>query len=73
MNITTKQIGDEVKVHWRDHNLPELVSGVYAAVSEVNGDKLGSPVFIHADNLKTKSIMLSGLTPQMTYSIRVCV
>lgn len=73
MNITTKLIGDEVKVHWRDHNQPELVSGAYAAVSEVDGDKLRSPTFIHADNLQTKSITLSGLMPQMTYSIRVCI
>lgn len=73
VSITTKLIGDKVKVHWKDHNQPELVSGAYAAVSEVNSEKLGSPVFVHAENLKTKSITLSGLKPQMTYSIKVCV
>ena len=66
-------MGDKVIVHWKDHNQPELVSGAYAAVSEVNSDKLGSPVFIHSEDIKTKSITLSGLMPQMTYSIRVCI
>lgn len=73
VNITTEVIGDKVKVYWKDHNQPELVSGAYAAVSEVDGDKLGSPVFIHAEDVKAKSITLSGLMPQMTYSIRVCI
>ena len=73
VNISAKVIGDEVKVHWRDHNQPELVSGAYAAVSEISGDKLGPPIFIQANDLKSKSITLSGLTPQMTYSIRVCI
>ena len=73
VNISAKVIGDEVKVDWRDHNQPKLVSGAYAAVSEISGDKLGPPIFIQANDLKSKSITLSGLTPQMTYSIRVCI
>lgn len=71
MGVTTKLVGDQVLVHWRDHNQPGLVSAVYAAVSEVDGDSLGSPVFIHAEDVETNSITLSGLMPQMTYSIRV--
>ena len=72
-NVTTKLVGDKVKVHWKDHNQQAIVSGAYAAVSEVTGENLGSPVFIHAEDPETKSILLSGLMPQMTYSIRVCI
>ena len=73
VSVTTKLVGDKVKVHWKDHNQPEIVSGAYAAVSEVIGENLGSPVFIHAENPETKSILLSGLMPQMTYSIKVYI
>lgn len=74
MDVTTEVVGDKVKVHWKDNNQPELVSGAYAAVSEVyNDSRLSSTAFIHAEDPRTKSITLSGLVPQMTYSIRVCV
>ena len=73
VDITTKINGDQGKVSWKDHNDPGLVSGVYAVVSEAHGNELGPPVFIHGEDTKAKSIILSGLMPQMTYSIRVCV
>lgn len=71
VDITTKITGNHIKVSWKDHNEPNLVSGAYAVVSEVTDDDLGPPVFVHEEDTKVKSITLSGLMPQMTYSIRV--
>jgi len=73
VDITTQINGNQVKVSWKDHNEPDLVSGAYAVVSEAHGNELGPPVFIHNEDTEVKSIILSGLMPQMTYSIRVCV
>jgi len=73
VDITTQINGNQVIVSWKDHNEPELVSGAYAVVSESHSNELGPPVFIHSEDTEAKTIIFSGLMPQMTYSIRVSV